>query len=257
MKKGIILAGGHGTRLDPLTRAVSKQLLPVFDKPMIYYPLATLAGAGVLEILIITTERDGPAFQRLLGDGGQFGLSLNYTVQDEPRGIAEALIIAEDFMAGESVWLILGDNLFQGSELTRQLRAGLGDVGCKAFAHQVANAGRYGVIDFDEFGNPLSLVEKPAEPLSNWALTGIYGLDGSAPSRAKRLTPSARGELEIVDLLTSYLNEGDFAVAQLPAETIWLDMGTPEQLLEAANLVQAIQVRQGYQLGDPGQRTHT
>lgn len=249
--KGIVLAGGTGSRLRPLTRAVCKQLLPVYDKPMVYYPLSLLMLAGVRDVLVISTPRDLPALQGVLGDGTGFGLSLAYAPQAAPRGIAEALVIAEDFLAGDPSMLVLGDNLLYGRGLGRALRDTAAQTsGAHVFGYPVANPDRYGVLALDG-ERVVDLVEKPADPPSRFAVPGLYAYDGTAPARAKALTPSARGELEITDLNRSYLADGALDVTLLGRGVAWLDMGTPDTLLEAASFVEAIQSRQGMLISSP------
>lgn len=244
--KGIILAGGSGTRLYPLTVAVSKQLLPVYNKPMIYYPLGVLMLAGIREILIISTPHDMPAFRRLLGDGRQFGLNLVYAVQASPNGLAEAFLIGRDFVGTDPVALILGDNIFHGAGLPAACRAAAArGKGATIFACQVDEPARYGVISFGPDGNPLDIEEKPQSPRSDWAVTGLYFYDNSVLDIAAGLRPSARGELEITDVNRAYLARGDLAVTRLGRGTVWLDMGTHDGLLEAAAYVKTIEHRQG------------
>lgn len=244
--KGIILAGGSGTRLYPLTVAVSKQLLPVYNKPMIYYPLGVLMLAGIREILIISTPHDMPAFRRLLGDGRQFGLNLVYAVQASPNGLAEAFLIGRDFVGTDPVALILGDNIFHGAGLPAACRAAAArSKGATIFACQVDEPARYGVISFGPDGNPLDIEEKPQSPRSDWAVTGLYFYDNSVLDIAAGLRPSARGELEITDVNRAYLARGDLAVTRLGRGTVWLDMGTHDGLLEAAAYVKTIEHRQG------------
>ncbi|MGX2963665.1 glucose-1-phosphate thymidylyltransferase RfbA [Shewanella sp. FeAMO] len=246
--KGIVLAGGTGSRLFPTTRGISKQLLPVFDKPMIYYPLSVLMLAGIREVLIITTPQDRTAFERLLGDGSAYGIRLEYLVQHEPQGIAQALILADDFLKQQPCCLILGDNIFYGQGFTGQLNNVMTkrarDKGATVFACQVKNPQRFGVITFDDSGKPLSIEEKPLKPKSNWAQTGLYFLDGRASDIAKSLQPSARGELEIVDLINHYLMENVLDVECLGRGFAWLDTGTVESLHQAACFVQSIQTLQ-------------
>ncbi|UUN28141.1 glucose-1-phosphate thymidylyltransferase RfbA [Streptomyces sp. FIT100] len=247
--RGILLAGGTGSRLWPLTRSVSKQLLPVFDKPMVYYPLSTLVMAGAREILIITTPEDQNQFRRLLGDGGQLGLRLEYVAQERPEGIAQAFLLGADFIGGESVALILGDNIFHGSGLGTRL-AHHGDMkGGRVFAYQVANPSAYGVVEFDELGRALSIEEKPARPRSRYAVPGLYFYDDQVVDIARRLRPSARGELEITDLNRVYLESGDLHVTRLDRGTAWLDTGTFASMVQASEFVRVIEERQGFKIG--------
>lgn len=251
-RKGIILAGGAGTRLHPSTISVSKQLMPVFDKPMIYYPLFTLMTAGLREILIITTPADQPSFQKLLGDGSQWGMSLQYAVQPNPEGLAQALIIAEGFLAGGPAALILGDNLFFGDDLSGALiRADQRGLGSTVFGYQVKTPEQYGVIDFNSDGEVVGLIEKPKDPPSNYAVTGLYFYDEHAPQYAKKIKPSGRGELEITALNEIYLNRRELCVELLDPSNTWLDTGTHRSLLQAAQFVSVIEERQGMRICCP------
>ncbi len=250
--KGIVLAGGSGTRLHPLTRSVSKQMLPVYDKPMIYYPLSVLMMAGIREILVISTPRDLPGFRDLLGDGGAWGITLRYTEQPRPEGIAQALLIGREFLAGEACCLILGDNIFYGHGLVRLLRdAAAGNRGATVFGYWVKDPERYGVVEFDRDGRVLSIVEKPEQPKSHYAVTGLYLYDGRAPEFAAQQQPSARGELEITDLNNRYLQEGALDVVTLGRGMAWLDTGTHESLMQAANFMETIEQRQGLKVCCP------
>ena len=251
-RKGIILAGGSGTRLYPLTIGVSKQLLPVYDKPMIYYPLTVLMLAGIREILIISTPNDLPQYKRVLGDGSQWGITLSYTEQPSPDGLAQAFILAEDFLDGAPSALILGDNIFFGHGLPEVLAAAdAKQNGATVFGYHVNDPERYGVVGFDNSGNVTSIIEKPREPASNYAVTGLYFVDGTAPERAKKVQPSSRGELEITSLLESYLKEGNLTVEKMGRGFAWLDTGTHGSLLDAGNFVRTITERQGLQVGSP------
>jgi glucose-1-phosphate thymidylyltransferase len=249
-RKGIILAGGSGTRLYPITMAVSKQLLPLYDKPMIYYPLSVLMLAGIREIAIITTPEDQAQFQRLLGDGSQWGLSLTWVVQPSPDGLAQAYILGEDFLAGAPSAMVLGDNIFFGHGLPELLAsADAKPEGGTVFGYRVADPERYGVVKFDADGRAEQIIEKPEVPPSNYAVTGLYFLDGSAPERARQVRPSDRGELEITTLLEMYLHEGLLSVEQMGRGYAWLDTGTHGSLLDAGNFVRTLTLRQGQQVG--------
>ena len=251
-RKGIILAGGSGTRLWPITMGVSKQLLPIYDKPMIYYPLTVLMLAGIREIAVITTPEDQAGFQRLMGDGAQWGLSLTYIVQPSPDGLAQAYLLARDFLAGAPSAMVLGDNIFFGHGLPEILAAAMARVaGGTVFGYRVSDPERYGVVEFDAAGQVRQIIEKPANPPSNFAVTGLYFLDGRAPDLAARITPSARGELEIADLLDIYLKEGSLTVEKMGRGFAWLDTGTHGSLLDAGNFVRTLQARQGLQVGCP------
>ncbi len=251
-RKGIILAGGSGTRLYPITIGVSKQLLPIYDKPMVYYPLSVLMLAGIREIAIITTPIDQEQFKRTLGDGSQWGLRLTYIAQPSPDGLAQAYILAEEFLDGAPSAMVLGDNIFFGHGLSALLaEADAHATGGTVFGYRVADPERYGVVDFDTEGKVRAIIEKPPVPPSNFAVTGLYFLDGSAPERARKVTPSARGELEIVTLLEMYLAEGSLRVCPMGRGYAWLDTGTHGSLLDAGNFVRTLEKRQGLQTGSP------
>jgi glucose-1-phosphate thymidylyltransferase len=250
--KGILLAGGSGTRLLPATGAVSKQLLPVYDKPMVYYPLSSLMLAGIRDILLISTPEDRPLFERLLGDGSEFGIELEYRIQEKPRGIAEAFLIGADWIDRSRVALALGDNIFYGHGFPNSIRrAATRESGATVIGYRVHDPERYGVAEFDQSGRILSLEEKPTHPKSNYAVTGLYFYDNQVIEIARKLTPSARGELEITDVNRAYLERGELQVEILGRGVAWLDTGTHESLLQAANFIQAIQERQGFQVSCP------
>ena len=254
--KGIILAGGSGTRLWPITKGISKQLMPIYDKPMVYYPLTTLMEAGIKEILIITTPHDQAAFQNLLGDGSQWGISLEYAVQPSPDGLAQAFIIGEEFIGDDKVALVLGDNIFHGHRLSESLKKCIDPDGGRVFAYQVSDPERYGVVEFDDNNKAISIEEKPAQPKSNYAVIGLYFYDNDVVEIAKNVQPSERGEIEITSINDEYLKRGKLKVTTLNDGDVWLDTGTIDSMVDASDYVQVLQKRTGQIIGSPEKIAH-